>query len=545
MIYVRMAGGLANQIYQYMGGYALARELGQKLTLDISMCANGFTRGFLLNCFPGIRYDGLIKNTCAGSAGTIDNIDSLKKDFLYGKYVLANNPRCYSFSRSEKDYYICGNWIDKTYWEKYIDEIRKIFYAPEGIDEYVELFRKNDLKKAVGVHIRRGDFVFHGYTKDDDPEYFKGALKFLEKRDPKHEFYVFSDDQEYAKSILGTSSPKIHFISSMPGLIGDVIDFCCLSLCRTKVVSGGSTYSRLAFDLNPEGDKKYIVKNSNDEGFRHRIRNLVSLNSTFKGFECININKKEYSAFAEGYENEADLSGDEDSLKYEEYLKKCRDLYDRKEYEKAEQIAHRIWYHFDYDSGFHELYGDILFKLGRKREAGIEYSAGETGPDGLEKDTKEAVLLYRQREKGNYIIMPDFELKGFTSLKGMILVGILLRRLGNRVSFLINHNDYYSNYLKRSGELMDQDGTGYGCSLHSIRDLNRAGVEALINSLVLESKKNVLLGAEEYRAKGLKYQYMSEEDFRVEGPVEKVDAYRISDVFRIDDRYFDLIENLE
>ena len=225
-------------------------------------------------------------------------------------------------------------------------------------------------------------------------------------------------------------------------------------------------------------------------------------------------------------------------------LRRCRLFCEEGEYEKAEQIAHKIWFCFDNDPFFHEIYGNILYNLNRRKEAALEYSRSMAEAERLNQDISEEALLYRKSGKKNYIIMPDYELRGVTSLKGILLVGIMLRRLGNRVSFLIRHNEYYSNYLKRSKMLTDQDGTQYDCSLYSINDLDPEGVTELIGSLKRKEEKTVLIGNEAPRTEGMEFFSMREEDFKKEAPVEEVKDYSFKDVFRIDDRYFDIVREI-
>ena len=38
MVVVRISPGLANQMYEFMAAYALAKELGQELVVDIAEC---------------------------------------------------------------------------------------------------------------------------------------------------------------------------------------------------------------------------------------------------------------------------------------------------------------------------------------------------------------------------------------------------------------------------------------------------------------------------------------------------------------------------
>ncbi len=557
MVYVRIAGGLANQIYQYMGGYALSRELGQKLMLDISMCTGGYTRGFLLNCFPNIRYDGLIKNTSNRYAGTVDNIAAVKKSFLNGKHILIMEKNGditdtdieeyhgidSKFDKSKKDYYLCGNWIGKEYWDKYIGELRNIFFAPIGMDTYIEEFQKKDLKCAVGVHIRRGDFVYHGYTEDDDPEYFRGAVRFLEEKNSSYEFYIFSDDKKYAESILGNKSEKIHYVNSMEGLWGDVVDFCCLSLCEIKIISGKSTYSKLAFDLNPSKGKKYIVKNVNDIGIKHKIRNIGSLHSIIPFFECINMNRTEYQAYSLKYSNQSGTDFVTEDKKITA-VNKCRYYYDKSDYEKAEQIAHKIWSWFDDKEEFHDLYGKILYGLKEKKEAAIELSRTEKTDLIVDKETEELICFFKSVPKFNVMIIPDRQIRGISSLNGMILIAVILRRLGHDVELLVKHDDYYGNYLKKSEMLTDQDGTGYDCKIISVNDNDNEQIENKIKIITDSGGINLLICNGDVYCSDLVRYKLSEKQFEIDEEPVKIREFKLRDIFRIDEKYFDIIRQI-
>ncbi|MCR5651490.1 MAG: alpha-1,2-fucosyltransferase [Lachnospiraceae bacterium] len=559
MVYARIAGGLANQIYQYMGAYSLARKLDQKLILDISMCTDGFTRGFLLNCFPGIRYDGLIKNTLKVKAGVIDNIDSISEEFVKDKCVLLseadfeqkkNKERSFRVEKypgpglwsdkEKEDYYLCGNWLDDAYWMMYLDELREIFFAPEGLYHFLDNFRKKDLSRSVGIHIRRGDFVYAGLTENDDDDYYRAAVEYLQKINSDYEFYVFSDDMDHAVRVLGTENARIHFVHSMDGLYGDVIDFCCLSLCRIKVISAKSTFSKLAFDLNPEHNKKYLVKNREDTGLKHFVRNKAAWLFNMTG--CININRKEILYYSSGYPKinaDTSISG----RNPEDAFKKFKDLYKKKEYEKAEQIAHKIWINEDSSEEFHALYGEILYNMGRLNEAAVEYfRAGNENiiPD----DIVYKVNVYKKLDRSTFFIMPDRIIHGVSSIRGMVLIGVLLRRLGHRVCFLLSHDEYYDKYLNKGNTFTDQDGTEYGCVVISLKRKDNDELKNEMMKMSFCGEKEIVIGAKNPELDGVFYFKMSEQDFPINTNIEEIKNYSLRNVFMTDDIYFDSLKNI-
>ena len=253
MIIMRIFGGMASQIDKYILGREVADHLGTELCLDIHDYVDGYFRPFILEYFtlpneklclihPVKAYGRKIKLIGTGEE-LIKACENYNDEILY-------------LYRESKDYEaFCDKFPQMRRNDKnpYFKTIRpKLEY--EGIKSFKEKIKD---KFSIAVQIRRGDFVDLGW--EDDIESYKGAIgHLLQEHDDAH-FYIFSNDLEYCKQHLGTSQ-YLTYVQNSIGTIGDIEDFCCISMCDIVVISSFSGYARTAACIGAQqGGKCRVV----------------------------------------------------------------------------------------------------------------------------------------------------------------------------------------------------------------------------------------------------------------------------------------------
>lgn len=111
----------------------------------------------------------------------------------------------YEFKNSKKNN-LCffGTFESPKYFDHIKSQLQEEFTPKFGIlHKNISLYKKIDETNSVCVTIRRGDFVSNLEYKKNlyvcTPEYFKKAIKVIQKRVINPTFFIFSDDIDWVK----------------------------------------------------------------------------------------------------------------------------------------------------------------------------------------------------------------------------------------------------------------------------------------------------------------------------------------------------------
>ncbi|MDK2900138.1 MAG: hypothetical protein PWQ45_655 [Thermosipho sp. (in: thermotogales)] len=261
MNYVRVIGGLGNQMFQYAFGKSLERA-GKKVVYDIS----GFADYNLHNGFELERIFGINLTALNGQSEFLfrPEISPVKrfvvKKILHGKYKnIFIQPDAYTYYPEvyEMDnFYLDGYWQNLDYIRSVEDEIRGLYNFDSKMQKLDE--KNRELlsvivnSNSVGVHIRGGDYVrssrarfFHNVINS---EYYLNAIRCIFKEVSSPEFFVFTDDIEYAKFLLKDVQHKLTFVSHNSGK-DSWKDMLLMMNCKHLIIAN-STFSWWAGYLN-------------------------------------------------------------------------------------------------------------------------------------------------------------------------------------------------------------------------------------------------------------------------------------------------------
>lgn len=270
MIRAIIQAGFGNQLFQYATCYSLAKELGQKLQLDISFF-DDFNRKE--------RDNGRINNLDKLNIDSCSVINFPKSYWLYrlkqklpflrfsfvdGRLVplvCEDIPNCREYQShlfkgiGKRGAAVLGFWQNTKYFDKYILELKRQFTPGYQLgDEVLQLHDVIDSEQSVGVHIRRGDFVKLGWSKGT--EYYNKGMDFLRKNLDKPHFYIVTDDVDWAqnqyKNVDDATIINVHTTNK------DIDEFFLLSTCRHQIISE-STFGWWAAYLNTNKEKYVIV----------------------------------------------------------------------------------------------------------------------------------------------------------------------------------------------------------------------------------------------------------------------------------------------
>ncbi len=241
MIEVRLMGGLGNQMFEYAVGRSLAkkRQTGLKLIFDNPTAAYT-SRKYQLWCFklshyvtveiPG-RLSRFLSKVSRRIFGPGSNIVR-ERSFAYDPAIL----------KSRNGSLLDGYFQSEKYFKDIEDIIRSDFTFKESLTAKNKLMADSMRRSnSVSLHIRRGDYVqdkktneFHGTAGLD---YYAKGIAYIEKRVELPQYFIFSDDINWAKENLKLKGGT--FIDWNVGPT-DFLDMYLMSLCKHNIIANSS-----------------------------------------------------------------------------------------------------------------------------------------------------------------------------------------------------------------------------------------------------------------------------------------------------------------
>jgi len=215
-VVMRMAGGLGNQLFQYAAGLALSKARGARLLLDTTSYRKDKLRTYSLDAFaltprfvPGpfvpimaafdTRYVGRMLRSAMPAVGwhhVFDRSQGYEPDrFPPGGNLVLD-----------------GYWQSDKYFAGIADEVRAAFAFREPPDDVnAKCLGRMARGPSVAVHVRRGDYVINSVTNaihgTCGPEYYRAAADVSRRTAPAANYFVFSDDPDWAEQQLTWPGP--------------------------------------------------------------------------------------------------------------------------------------------------------------------------------------------------------------------------------------------------------------------------------------------------------------------------------------------------
>jgi hypothetical protein len=122
---------------------------------------------------------------------------------------------------------------------------------PMSVDsEYFHWIKKIANCHSVSVHLRRGDYVAPGssYVDLSTTGYYQKAMDYAKSIFPDAEFFFFSDDLDFVKSMF--HGDNIHYVDCNKGSRG-YLDIKLMSLAKINIIAN-STFSYWGAYINHE-----------------------------------------------------------------------------------------------------------------------------------------------------------------------------------------------------------------------------------------------------------------------------------------------------
>ena len=225
---VLLSGYFDEDIWQYMKS-EIKKSPFQRLGVPRQLCENGLELSVLIE------------------SGSSDELTGLRCPVYKTPANLYNS----AVTSIPGDVYYHGDWINPGWFGKYRDKFLKEFsFRPIGDDKNKQY--ENEIKNsfAIGIHVRRGDFVRYNWALKES--YFYDTLTHLSTQYPDSKYFVFSDDPLWCKANkaeIGLSDKNTIFIEGNYDYKNNYIDMQLMSMCNV-LVEGNSCFSHLASFLN-------------------------------------------------------------------------------------------------------------------------------------------------------------------------------------------------------------------------------------------------------------------------------------------------------
>ncbi len=266
MVISVLSGGLGNQLFQYAFGLRLAAQLQTELRLERHLLKSKAVARLRQYTPRTYELDTFTVHTPAASL--MDTVNCLSRVALSGKNALLLResnltPNAVNELDSRVQDVLClGYWQSEDYFRPVTEQLRKHL-----------TFRKNpahsqsiaatilSYRNAAFVHIRRGDYVTNIHANQHhglcDISYYRRSCEYVKERIPDVQFFVFSDDPDWAKRELGKHLQPARFIDHNRG-VDSWQDMYLMSLCRHAIVAN-SSFSWWGAWLNPVVDRLVVA----------------------------------------------------------------------------------------------------------------------------------------------------------------------------------------------------------------------------------------------------------------------------------------------
>jgi hypothetical protein len=265
MVIVKIYGGMANQLFQYAAGYALAIKHGVPLKLDISYFHELNTdtkRVFELNKF-------LIDYQLASQEEIQQLFKFRKIDYALNKIMPFAKKKFYGekkigfdddFFKLGSHIYLRGYFQSEKYFLDCKLSIFQQFIFRNTTNDHLQLFlEKLNQQKTVALHIRLGDYLqpsTNSIMASFDLSYYKSSIEYIQKHVNDAIFLVFSDQIPLAKQLL-TIEANLLFVDASISKSADE-DFVLMQSCQHQIIAN-STFSWWAAYLNQKSGKIMVA----------------------------------------------------------------------------------------------------------------------------------------------------------------------------------------------------------------------------------------------------------------------------------------------
>lgn len=265
MIIVRLIGGLGNQLFQYALGRHLCEIYKTVLKIDVSGFKSYKLHKYSLWAFniqENYASTEEVETLTTPKKRTVDQIlDRIfhkkprrAKTHIREKKLFSFDPKVLKLSDGV---YLDGYWQSEKYFADIAGIIRhEVTVKSPQVGRNKELAEMIASNNSVSLHIRRRDYVSNPKTNQVhgscDLDYYFRCVEHLSHMVKNPNFFIFSDDPEWARQNLKLPYPTV--LVEHNGEDKNYEDLRLMSQCRHHILAN-SSFSWWGAWLNPKEDK--------------------------------------------------------------------------------------------------------------------------------------------------------------------------------------------------------------------------------------------------------------------------------------------------
>lgn len=253
MVIVHVSAGLGNQMFQY-ALYCTYVERGLKAKIELSAYSTrGERRKYELEKVFGLQPPV----ASALELEYIKVVAATRKKLFRQPYKEAHENFGYwnSAIKEISSGYANGYWQSEKYFIDIQEKIRLQFKFPPVTDaKNLAMLQQIESCQSVSVHIRRSDYLQNENWAIGLP-YYHRAIALMKSKFSSLEFFVFSDDIDWAKQNFPGAA--FHFVDFNSGE-NSFRDMQLMSRCRHHIIAN-SSFSWWGAWLNPDPEKVVIA----------------------------------------------------------------------------------------------------------------------------------------------------------------------------------------------------------------------------------------------------------------------------------------------
>jgi len=248
-IFIRLEGGLGNQMFQFAFGLALSRANNSKLYIDKSSFEYKISkvtpRSYQLDAF---KIDEFISFSDCIALRT-NTIRLVKRFPILGEiFKLKIELGDFDVSALKKglEYkYFSGYWQSSLYFSDYADEVFEFFanHKPFGASAGELLSIINSKPNSVMMHFRRGDYVSNPLASVNHGSislnYYSEAIQIIKKRIDNPFLFIFSDDCDWVEKNFDHGGLDVLYVRN-DGARRDWEDLVLMSYCKNQIIANSS-----------------------------------------------------------------------------------------------------------------------------------------------------------------------------------------------------------------------------------------------------------------------------------------------------------------
>lgn len=261
-VYLRLNGGLGNQMFQWAFAQMIEETTDMEVYLDMSYFNMRKARPYQLDIFklkPRFIEDWQTKLK-------LEILWTFRFLFpkLFGIQIYSESHFNFDINfinHIKPNTYIEGFFQSELYFSTVEKRLRDDFTFVDGIfDENRKLANLMLEQNAISVHIRRGDYVqkkrYANQYAVCSPEYYKKAVEYIAQHHPEPVIYVFSDDIAWVKTHIRFPYKTV-YVGHNKGK-DSYYDMRLMSLCKHNVIAN-SSFSWWGAWLNSNPDKIVVA----------------------------------------------------------------------------------------------------------------------------------------------------------------------------------------------------------------------------------------------------------------------------------------------